>query len=86
MKQIKKCVEKNRYCISTFVISTNSYSYHELKQQYGNTPLHFAALEDHTECLSILVAHPSITDLPSMQGNVSMAIITCIYSFESLYL
>ena len=60
--------------------------YHELKWQDGSTPLHMAAEQGHTECLSILIAHPSITDLPSMKDKVSMAIITCIYSFESLYL
>ena len=68
------------------MMSTNAHPYHELKWQDGWTPLHHAAGGGYTECLSLLVAHGSVTDLPSITDNVSMAIVTCVYLFESFYL
>ena len=60
-------------------MSTNAHSYHELKWQDGKTSLHHAAIYGHTECLSLLVAHGSVTDLPSMKDKVSMAIVSFVY-------
>ena len=71
-----------QYNFLYFVMSTNAHPYHELKCQVGYTPLHHAAWKGHTECLSLLVAHGSVTDISSMKDSVSMTIVTCVYLFE----